>query len=272
MNFTKSVFSYYFKNFFELFVIVIVPVVFIAFTLSPFSFVGFLANYMSTPVSNFGDIFLSIVPFSWLGLLYFCIAVVLLIVFGSILFSKIEVHFRTGKFQFRPLRNPINNNILVMLKTVLIILFVSIVFICVGCLLVLLTHVIFAGAGNPANLGALLSAITVFAVLLLLYIQALNLILAAAADMIIMGSPLGVAYSNALKMVGERKFGVVSATLCPVLIALAFSAFGVFVGASWLTNCFALLICLPCFIILSLILFFRHYALSREDEKKTFFN
>ena len=111
MRYIKLSFKYSVKNILFLFLMSLIPAIFIGSLLSPFKFLEFINNYASLTIVSFADIFYSIIDISWLKVLFYCLALGLISVFVSIIVGEIENHFRSGKKNFYNFKNYINNNI-----------------------------------------------------------------------------------------------------------------------------------------------------------------
>ena len=71
MRYIKLSFKYCVKNILFLFLMSLIPAVFIGSLLSPFKFLEFINNYSSLAVVSFSDIFYSIIDISWLKILFY---------------------------------------------------------------------------------------------------------------------------------------------------------------------------------------------------------
>lgn len=143
----KDSFVYIYKNILYLLLFAIVPSVLLGVFLSPFKFIEFINTYPSLPVSKFGDVFYAIVDISWLKLLFYVLAIIILSIFISLILGMIENHFRSGKRNIKNFKSFINNNIMnVFLNLSLLFMIYFIVsFLCAT--FIYLFHILISGIG-----------------------------------------------------------------------------------------------------------------------------
>ena len=73
MRYIKLNFKYLIKNILFVFLLSLIPAIFMGSLLNPFKFLEFVNNYANIVVVNFADIFYNIIDISWLKLLFYVI-------------------------------------------------------------------------------------------------------------------------------------------------------------------------------------------------------
>lgn len=244
----------------------LIPAVFFGLLLSPFKMVEFLYLYPTLTLDTFGEFFYAILPFDWLTILLTVVGVGLMAFFVSILFGKLESHFRLGKRSWGIKNTGANNNFPGVLLNVFIFILGYFVLALLGTLLITLLNFIFSVA-TVAGVAEIILAYAI-AVVLVSIIAYLALLLALVAlDMMIMGSPFTVAISNASHAIHRHTWESFFVALVPFLLAAGLTIFGSWLGIIWLTNIVSMAIIIPYLCILAMTIFFKHYDLQRYDTR-----
>lgn len=263
-----NVLSYYFKNILFMLLFAIAPAVFIGLLIQPFGLIEMLYNYPSMTSFSFGDFFLSVYSHGGWGILWFVLGFVLLVVFISFLVGKIEYHFRTGRFDISSHNaRGLNNNFGDLAIMAGLMLLVDFLLNLVGILLMCLVHFIIS-AGGAVALGSIIVNWVIGVLVVLLQGVFTCMFMFAAIDMIIMGSPLTVAMSNALNSFSRHKWSTILVSALPFAIAIGLTAIGCLLNIVWLTNIVSLLFIIPYVCIWGMINFFEYYNMPRYDNRQ----
>lgn len=263
----KSTISYYFKNWFAVAVFMLLPVILFGLLLKPFGLIEFLYAYPTLSLAGFSDFFTQIFGFGWIQTVLFLVVLLVLTVCASLLYGKIESHFRVGKFNFELGSGALNSNALSVFWCILLmfVCYFTITILCT-CLMLLVNFIVAVKIGN-----VVLSTIIVWIIGLaniFLVLNAVFILAIACVDMMIMGSPFGVALSNAVQLVHQNYGESSVAFLVPMAVFVVLTILGSLIGITLLTNCLALLFFLPYVCIYSLIVVFKRNDMARYDNRQ----
>ena len=269
MNYVKDVLSYYFKNFIYILVLVIGPAVFFGFLLRPFALFDFLYNYPNLTLNSFGDFYLAVFGFDWLNILWIALGFIILIVFASLMLGFIEGHFRTGKPSFKNYTS-INNNLISVTKVVLCLAVITFVINIVLMLLMFLVHVLSATDGVGTIWGTVINYI--IAILGLYPLARIYSLFAfATVEMMINGSPLIVALSNATQMVARNAWQVFAMEVVIFIPCFVLAILMTALGVSWLGGILGIIIFLPLMCIFGVSMFFDYYGIPKYNNRKYYY-
>ncbi len=266
MEYFKSVISYFFKNFGFVMLFSVIPAVFFGSLLSPFKMVEFLYLYPTLTLDTFGEFFCAMVPLDWLTILLTVVGLILMAFFVSILFGKLESHFRIGKRSWGIKNTGANNNFPGVLFNILIFIVCYLVLALLGTLLITLLNFIFS-VGAVAGVAEIILVYAVAALLISIMSYLTLLFALVALDMMIMGSPFNVAISNASHAIHKNTWKSFFAALIPFIVAAGLTILGSWLGIVWLTNIIGMAILVPYICILAMTIFFKNYDLQRYDTR-----
>jgi len=220
MRYIKLSFKYLIKNILFVFLLSLIPAIFMGSLLSPFKFLEFINNYANLVVVNFGSIFYSIIDISWLKLLFYFIGFALLFVCVSIIIGLIENHFRSGKRNYTSIKNYINNNILTVCINLIIIFVINFVLSFLSGTIIYLFHIMLAGINSAPNAGCIVIAIIMF-VLYTCVMAVISLVLLLnIPNMNINGYTFKQSISSTINFIANKFFHLLLAVLLPLVIII----------------------------------------------------
>ncbi|MGN1208219.1 MAG: hypothetical protein ACI4TI_02000 [Christensenellales bacterium] len=271
MRYIKLSFKYCVKNILFLFLMSLIPAVFIGSLLSPFKFLEFINNYSNLVITGFADVFYSIIDISWLKILLYVLAFGLIGVFASVIVGEIENHFRSGKQNYYNFKNYINNNILNILLNLSIFVVINFIVSFLCGTIIYLFHVMICGLNSSANVGSFVVAIIIFT----LYFCVISFVglalLINVPNMMINGYNFKQAISNTINLLGKNFFALLLAYLVPyVIIIPLISIFNFSSVALHIVNAVCLIISIMYYSSFALTAYFDLTNLSRYDERKYF--
>ncbi len=271
MRYIKLSFKYCVKNILFLFLMSLIPAVFIGSLLSPFKFLEFINNYSSLAVVSFSDIFYSIIDISWLKILFYILAFALISVFSSVVVGEIENHFRSGKRNYGNFKHYINNNLLIILLNLIIFAVINFIVSFLCGTIVYLFHMILSGLNSTANVACVVLAIVFFT----LYFCVIGLcglaLLINVPNMMINGYNFKQALSSTISLIGKDFFRLACAYLLPyVLIIPLISIFNFSSIALSIVNTICLIISIMYYSSFALTAYFDLSNITRYDERKYF--
>ncbi len=271
MRYIKLSFKYCFKNILFLFLMSLIPAVFIGSLVSPFKFLEFINNYANLVVTGFGDVFYAIIDISWLKILFYIIGFGLISIFASVICGEIENHFRSGKRNYYNFKNYINNNILTILLNLMIFVVINFIVSFLCGTLIYLFHVIINGLNTTAGVGCMICAI-IFFTLYFCVISFVGLaLLINVPNMMINGYNFKQAISSTVNLLGKNFFALLLAYLVPyVIIIPLISIFNFSSIALHIVSTICLIISIMYYSSFALTAFFDLSNLSRYDERKYF--
>ncbi len=269
MNYVKDVLGYYFKNFLFILVFAIVPAVAMGLLLQPFALFEFLYNYPSYKLLTFGDMFYAVYGLNWLDILWILIGLVLIVISISLLLGFIENHYKTGNATFK-MEFSLNSNILSVFKTTILLAIIIFVINVVIMLLMYFVHFLTAVNGVATVWGSVINYI--LAILGLYPIARIFSVFAfSTVEMLINGSPLLVAMSNASLAIAKNSWHVFFMELILFLIPFALVILTNLLGVAWLGNILGLIYVLPAICVFGMSMFFDFYGIKRYDNHKYYY-
>lgn len=271
MRYIKLTFKYCVKNILFLFLMSLIPAVFIGSLLSPFKFLEFINNYAKITVVNFGDIFYSIIDISWLKILFYILAFAILSLFLSVIVGEIENHFRSGKKNYFNVKHYINNNILTILLNLLIFVVINFIVSFLCGTLIYLFHVMLCGLNSTASVACVIIAIVLFTLYFCVICLSGLAILINTPNMLFNGYNFKQAISSTINLIGKDFFNLVLAYLLPfVLIIPLISIFNFSSVALHIVSTVCIIISIIYYSSFALTAYFDLSNIARYDERKYF--
>ncbi len=271
MRYIKLTFKYCVKNILFLFLMSLIPAVFIGSLLSPFKFLEFINNYAKITVVNFGDIFYSIIDISWLKILFYILAFAILSLFLSVIVGEIENHFRSGKKNYFNVKHYINNNILTILLNLLIFVVINFIVSFLCGTLIYLFHVMLCGLNSTASVACVIIAIVLFTLYFCVICLSGLAILINTPNMLFNGYNFKQAISSTINLIGKDFFNLVLAYLLPfVLIIPLISIFNFSSVALHIVSTVCIIISVIYYSSFALTAYFDLSNIARYDERKYF--
>ena len=220
MKFIKLSISYMLKNFLYLFLMALIPAIFLGVLISPFKVFEFINNYSSTPILTFGTIFNGMANFSFLQILLIVIRLVLLGIFISGIIGQMENHIRSGKLNISATKEYVNSNIIVVIVNLFILAFISLFITFLASTLIFLLHLIFSGINtSPTVFNVILSNIVLSAIFIF-YALICGILFINVPNMLINGATFKGSLANVIKMQEKNNFNLILAVLAPLFIVL----------------------------------------------------
>ncbi|MGD9901008.1 MAG: hypothetical protein AB7S44_00530 [Spirochaetales bacterium] len=271
MKFVRAGLSYMFKNFLYMFLFAIIPAVFLGLLLNPFKIFEFIKDYASMNIASFDTIFNYILNINFLNFVIAVFGMSLLAIFVSAIIGQIENHMRSGKTNFRALKEHVNSNILVVIANMFAFLLIAFVIMFLTSTLLFLTHLILSGINNvPTAFNVVLSTVIVLAILTI-YALIAGVMFLNVPSMIVNGSQFKTSLASVIKLVEKDSLGILVAVLVPTLviglIAILFS--GTIVMPLISVICVALLIMY--YSSLSMTAYYTLTQTTRYDNKRKYY-
>lgn len=269
MRYIKLTTKYMVKNILFLFLIALIPSVFMGSLLSPFKFLEFINGYTKLTVVNFSSIFFSIVDISWLKVLFYVLAYALISIAVSIIIGQIENHFRSGKMNFSNIKNNINNNILIVFSSLMILSLLGLFLSLISSTIIYLFHILICGLNTTPNVALFIIAIVIY-VLYFCVMSIVSLILYInIPNMLNNGYNFKQSISSTINYVGKNFFNVLLAYLLPyALIILLVSVFNFSNIALHIINVICVLISIMYYSSFVMTTYFDISGMQRYDERK----
>ena len=268
----RKVLSYYFKNILYMLLFAVAPALFLGFLVHPFSIIEMLYNYPNMTSFSFADFFVGVYSSGAWGILWFVLGFVLVILCTCLLIGKIELHFRTGKFDLsnHSVRS-INNNLSSVSLVALLLIVLNFLLNVIALLLMFFVHFVAGGDG-----GATVASITINWIIGITFVLAEGcftvVFMFTAIDMAINGSPFTVALSDAFNNWSRHNCcGTILTAVFPFVVGIVLTVLGAWLGVTWLTNILSILFLLPYVCILGMIDFFTYFDIPRYDNR-TYYN
>lgn len=269
MRYIKLSFKYLIKNILFLFLLSLVPAIFIGSLLSPFKFLEFINNYPKLTITGFADIFYSIIDISWLKILFYVIALALLAICVSFVIGEIENHFRSGKKNYKGYKNYINNNIMVVILNLVIFCVINFILSFLYGTIVYLFHILIAGLNTHANVALIIISIILGAIYFCLIVMVGLIALLNIPNMSFNGYNLKQSVSNSINLVSKNYFGLILACILPFAIIIPLvSIFNFSSVALHIINVICLIISIMYYSSFTMTAYFDLLGLTRYDERK----
>lgn len=267
MKYIKLSFKYLFKNFLYIFLLAVIPAVFLGTLTSPFKIFEFMTNYKDITVNDFGSIFSGLFDVKFLPIFFGLIGLVILAIFVSLAIGQMENHMRSGKINYKSMFQYVNNNILVVLVNIFITLIIWFMLQFLLSAILFLLHLIISGLGNTPNVANIILAVLLCALKFVLFIQVVSIMLINIPNMLISGYPIKQAISNSIKLLNKNNFQFLLAMFLPfvIIIPLACLLKG---GWCYLTDILGVLIIFLHYTTLCMTSYFELSGTPRYDNRK----
>ena len=268
MKFIKLGGKYALKNSWWLSLIWLVPSVFVGLLCSPFHIVEFMNAYPSTVISNFGDLFNLLMPFTWQTVVFGVLGVVLVSAFLSMAVGQSESHMRSGKLKFKDIFSYINNNIMVALINVLVLelLYIAITFIFGS--IIFLFHLLISGLSNAPTTLCVILAIVLCSANLILYVLFNISMLINIPNMISNGYSLKEGISSTMQLTSKNTFKLLVAYMLPYVVIIPVVSLLYTTSVNWLANIICFLLLSVYYSALTMTAYFELSDTSRYDNRK----
>lgn len=269
MRYIKLSFKYLIKNILFLFLLSLIPAIFMGSLLSPFKFFEFVNNYANIVVVNFGDIFYNIIDISWLKLLFYVIGFALLFVCVSVIIGFIENNFRSGKKNYLNVKNYINNNILSVILNIVLIVIVNFIISFIFATIIFLFHILIAGLKSAPGVALIIISIILFAVYLFSISVVSMVLLINIVNMNINGYTFKQTLSSTINFVGKNFLQLLLAYLLPFAVIIPLiSIFNFSNVALHIINCICLIISIMYYSSFVMTAYFDIANIMRYDNRK----
>lgn len=232
MRYIKLSFKYLIKNGLFLFLLSVVPAVFIGTLLSPFKFLEFINNYSGLTVVGFADIFYGVIDISWLKILFYIIGFALLGVCVSVILGEIDGHFRSGKHNYSNFKNHINNNVLVVALNIIAVFIINFILSILAGTIIYIFHIVIAGLNATPNAWCVIIAIIIYTLFfcisnIISFILYLNI-----PKMLLNGYTLKQTLSSTINSLSNNFISLILGYLVPNLIIIPLVAIFSFSGVA----------------------------------------
>ncbi len=269
MRYIKLTTKYMVKNILFLFLIALIPSIFMGSVLSPFKFLEFINGYTQITVTGFSSIFYSIVDISWLKILFYVLAYALISVAVSIILGQIENHFRSGKKNFSNVKNYINNNILTVFFALLLLSLIGLLVSLISSTIIYLFHIVINGLNTTPNTITVIIAIVVFVLYFCVMSIVSTILYLNIPNMLNNGYNFKQSISSTINYVGKNFLNVMLAYLLPyAIIILLVSIFNFSNIALHIINIICVLISIMYYSSFVMTTYFDLCGMQRYDERK----
>ena len=264
----RNVLSYYFKNILYLLLFAVVPAVFLGLLIHPFSLIEMLFDYPNLQSYGFGAFFQSVYGLGAIGILWYVLGFLILIVCISFLLGKIELHFRTGNFDLSSHNvRSLNNNFGGVALVGFVLFLADFLLNIIAMLLMFFVHFIISADGSVTVASTILNWIIGIVVVLAEGFLT-SVFVFAAIDKIIMGSPFSVALSNSFANFSRKRFQKMLVAMFPFAVGIVLTVLGALLHVVWLSNILSLLFIIPYVCVFGMTSFFEFYDMPRYDNRK----
>lgn len=264
----KDSFVYIYKNFLYLFLFALVPAVLLGVFLSPFKFIEFINTYPSTAISKFADVFYALVDISWIKLLYYVIAVVVLSLFVSLILGMIENHFRSGKRNLKNFKSFINNNIMNVFCNFLMLFIIYFILSFLSTTFIYLFHILISGIGATPNVFSIIIA-SLFVVLYFCLNLGFSLIsFLNIPNMLINGYNFKNSLGGVFNLLYKNRVELLLGMLIPYIIIIPTISLTTNSKLIILFNILGILICLIYYSSFIMVSYFSLNNLNRYDNRR----
>lgn len=272
MKFIKLAFNYMFKNFLWVFLLSLVPVIFVGSLLSPFKIFEFMNIYSSLPVINFSSIFLQLLNLSWVKLILLVLALVIVSIFTSCIFGQMEKHMRSGKLKFNSIGNYLNNNILLVGANLLILLVLYVILTFLLSTIIFLLHIIFSGLQSSPTLLNTIIVLIFSSSMFVLFLQLIAIFLLNIPNMAINGYSPKIAFSNSLRLLNKNNFQYMLAMLVPFVLIIPLVSLLAGTNFVWIINIIGFLFVIMYYTSLTMTGYFELSNTARYDNRKYYYS
>lgn len=268
MKFSKLGIAYMFKNFLYIFLLCLIPAVFVGLFCGPYQIVEFMNIYSSKEILNFSSIFQILMPFDWLRILLSILGVLLVSVFISMVLGEMERHMRSGKSNFKHMFSYVNNDIMVVMINLVVLAIIYLVFTFLLGSILFLFHLMLSGLGNVPTVLNVIFAIVFCCVHIVVYTFATILFLTNIPNMITNGYSFKEGVSSTCQLIGKSAFKLLLAFILPYAIIIAFISPLAKTNLLWIPNIVCTLLQYMYYSSLAMTSFFELSNTPRYDNRK----
>lgn len=268
MRYIKLGSGYFFKNSWWLFLVWLLPSIFIGFCAGPFQIIQFINKYPTTTISEFKDIFALIMPFSWQNIIFVILGISLVSIFLSMAIGEIENHMRSGKKNFKVMFSYVNNDVLVSFINILIIEIVYIAFTFLLGSVLFLLHLLMSGLASVPTLLNSIFAITLCVAVLVIFVSIEATFLINIPNMISNGYSLKEGISSTSQLMGKSTFKIILSYLAPYLFIIPIISLFAQTNVAWIGNILCFMLMCSYYSSLTMTAYFELSNTNRYDNRK----
>lgn len=249
----------------------ILPACFIGGLLQPFTIFHFMVDYKNMAIFNFGDILTPLFGMSWMSVINWILALIILMLILAAFLGNIENHFRSGKLNLSSTMNFINNTLLIVIVYTAIFLIGYIIYKFLLGLLIFILHIVFGRLGlTPTTLLNIIVVVVSF-VTLFFAGYLFSYILLALPDTNICGYSIRTSFSDAADLLNKRVWQTLFLVALPYSIVIPLVVLGHVFGFETVSNILGLTILFMYLPVLSYTLYFDYSRISRYDNIKKYY-
>ena len=268
MRYIKLCFSYLFKSGWYIWLLWLLPAVFLGLTCLPFQLIKFMNTYPSIVITKFGDMFWALLPFTWKNVIFTILGFVLISVVLSMTIGQMESHMRSGKLNFKEIISHVNNNILVTFVNVFIMFLLHLILTFLLGAILFLFHIMFSGLNNSPTILNIIFSVILCSVYLIFFMFILAIFCINIPNMITNGYSLKEGISSSVSLVGNMAFKLAMSFLLPCAIVIPFVSLLAKTKAFWVANLICSLLVLSYYSVMIMTSYFELSNTSRYDNRK----
>lgn len=263
MKFVRMTLNYFtLRKFLQLALVAAVPSIMLATTLTTSSISDFLINYHSMDLSSFGAIFNRVSDFRFSHITYYIVVIFIFVAGLSAMFGTVERDMRVGDFTLRGFFRRMNNNFFAVGLTA-VLLMASILIMGVISAVLFFLWAFVAGGGLLSQFLSMLTALILFSLLILSWVNFLLLI----PTMIITGQSTYRCMRDSIKHtqgIFMQLVMAITAPLFPVFLMIYVErAFGI--NIEFIVDVIINILLIVYYVVLMLVVHYEVTGLSRED-------
>lgn len=268
MRYIKLCFNYLFKSGWYVWLLWLLPSIFVGFCCMPFGIIKFINIYPSITISHFGDMFWALMPVTWLNVLFAVLGIVLVSIALSMAIGQMESHMRSGKLSFKEIFSYVNNNILVTLVNVAIMFIINVVMTFLLGAILFLFHILFSGLSNTPSVINVIFAVILCAAHLVLFMFVMAIFSINIPNMISNGYSFKEGISSSVSLVGGSAFKLALSFLLPFAVIIPFVSFLAKTNVFWIANIVCSVLVLSYYTVLLMTTYFEISNTNRYDNRK----
>ena len=268
MRYIKLSFSYLFKSGWYIWLLWLIPAVFVGLTCLPFQLIKFTNIYPSIAISKFGDMFWALLPFTWKNVIFAVLGIILVSIVLSMAIGQMESHMRSGKLNFKEIFSYVNNNILVTFVNVVIMFAIHLILTFILGAVLFLFHIMLSGLNNAPTVLNIVFAVIFCSAYLVFFMFVLSIFAVNIPNMITNGYSLKEGISSSISLVGYSSFKLALAFLLPFVIIILFVSLLANTNAFWVANILCSFLILSYYSVLTMTSYFELSNTSRYDNRK----
>lgn len=268
MRYIKLCFNYLFKSGWYVWLLWLLPSIFVGFCCGPFNVLKFVNIYPNITISHFGDMFWALSPVTWLNVLFAVLGIVLVSIALSMAIGQMESHMRSGKLNFKEIFSSVNNNILVVLVNVILMFVISFVLKFLLGAVLFLFHIMLSGLSNTPSVINIVFAVIFCGGEIVLFMFVMAIFSVNIPNMITNGYSFKEGISSSVSLVGGNAFKLAFAFLLPFVIVIPFFSLLVKTNVLWIASIICSLLVLSYYSVLTMTSYFEISNTSRYDNRK----